>query len=147
MAAVFGAGLQGRLQLQALSLVRTIREAVSGRAISPRPNGCAGPDPATGLSGSWGTVAGSHVIVTTTPAHQPILSVAWLEPGQRVTAIGWDAEHKNEIDRPPQRKRRTYDLSNEQSPNQLGRYVLLFANKANCWRIPACETPLGTGSS
>lgn len=43
-------------------------------------------------------VAGAHVIVTTTPASEPILKAEWLQAGQHVTAMGSDAEHKNEID-------------------------------------------------
>jgi ornithine cyclodeaminase len=38
------------------------------------------------------------VIVTTTPASEPILFSSWLCQGQHVTAMGSDAEHKNELD-------------------------------------------------
>ena len=43
-------------------------------------------------------VAGADVIVTTTPSQTPILKAGWLQPGQHVTAMGSDAEHKNEIE-------------------------------------------------
>jgi ornithine cyclodeaminase len=43
-------------------------------------------------------VHGADVIVTTTPATEPILRAAWLGPGQHVTAMGSDAEHKNELE-------------------------------------------------
>jgi ornithine cyclodeaminase len=43
-------------------------------------------------------VAGADIVVTTTAASQPVLSAAWLEPGQHVTAMGSDAAHKNELD-------------------------------------------------
>ena len=36
--------------------------------------------------------------MTTTPAEKPILFADWLEEGQHLTAMGSDAEHKNEID-------------------------------------------------
>lgn len=104
VAAVLGAGIQARLQLQALALVRPIREA----RIWAR-DACKAQALAQELSAELGfsvtayeepskAVAGSHVIVTTTPTHQPILSASWLKPGQHVTAMGSDAEHKNEID-------------------------------------------------
>lgn len=104
VAAVLGAGIQARLQLQALALVRPIREA----RIWAR-DACKARTVAQELSAELGfsvtayaepmkAVAGSHVIVTATPANQPVLSAAWLEPGQHVTAMGSDAEHKNEID-------------------------------------------------
>ncbi|MGB3388115.1 MAG: ornithine cyclodeaminase family protein, partial [Pseudaminobacter sp.] len=41
---------------------------------------------------------GADILVTTTPAERPILSAAWLQPGQHITAMGSDSEHKNEID-------------------------------------------------
>jgi ornithine cyclodeaminase len=43
-------------------------------------------------------VRDADVIVTTTPATSPILKAAWLGAGQHLTAMGSDAEHKNEID-------------------------------------------------
>ena len=43
-------------------------------------------------------VAGADIIVTTTPATEPVLKAAWLWPGQHITAMGSDAEHKNEIE-------------------------------------------------
>jgi ornithine cyclodeaminase len=43
-------------------------------------------------------IAGADIVVTTTPATTPILAAGWLEPGQHVTAMGSDAEQKNEID-------------------------------------------------
>ena len=41
---------------------------------------------------------GADIIVTTTPSEQPILKAEWLRPGQHVTAMGSDSEHKNEIE-------------------------------------------------
>jgi len=37
-------------------------------------------------------------VVTTTPATRPLVLADWLRPGQHVTAMGSDAEHKNELD-------------------------------------------------
>src|SRR5690606_24092638 len=42
--------------------------------------------------------AGADILVTTTPAAAPLLMAEWLTEGQHVTAMGSDAEHKNEID-------------------------------------------------
>ncbi|UPK20505.1 ectoine utilization protein EutC [Bradyrhizobium sp. 131] len=104
VAAILGAGMQAKLQLQALALVRPIHEA----RIWARDHSKA-TTVAQDLSLQLGfpvrayaeprhAVMGSHVIVTTTPAVQPLLRAEWLEPGQHVTAMGSDAEHKNEID-------------------------------------------------
>ncbi|MGE0796811.1 MAG: ectoine utilization protein EutC [Lautropia sp.] len=104
IAALLGAGNQAALQLQALVLVRPIREAriwarnpakaaSLARKLSAKLN-----LPVTAYGEAADAVAGSHVIVSTTSASQPILKADWLEPGQHVTAVGSDAEHKNEIE-------------------------------------------------
>jgi ornithine cyclodeaminase len=103
VAAIFGAGVQARLQLEALTLVRPIREARiwardAGRAelaaaelgerlgIEVR----AEPDAAT-------AAAGADIVVTTTPSAEPLLKAGFVSAGQHVTAMGSDAGHKNEI--------------------------------------------------
>jgi ornithine cyclodeaminase len=42
-------------------------------------------------------VARADIIVTTTPSTTPLVRAEWLRPGQHVTAMGSDAEHKNEV--------------------------------------------------
>jgi ornithine cyclodeaminase len=42
-------------------------------------------------------VAGADVIVTTTPSTEPVIKPGWVAGGQHITAMGSDAEHKNEI--------------------------------------------------
>lgn len=104
VAAVLGTGLQARLQLEALLLVRPIeRVLVWGRD----------PEKARGYAGEMGSKLGVHVepvdtpteavqaadiAITTTPAREPILPPEALHPGLHVTAMGADAEGKNEID-------------------------------------------------
>ncbi len=103
-AAILGAGVQARLQLKALTLVRPISKA-SIWARDPAKAEAAAAD----LSKELGievraeaeakmAVEGADVVVTTTPATTPILMADWVEPGQHITAMGSDAEHKNEID-------------------------------------------------
>ncbi|MBT1517483.1 ectoine utilization protein EutC [Bradyrhizobium sp. SRL28] len=104
VAAVLGAGIQARLQLEALALVRPIREARIWARNASKAQTVAQElsaqlrFPVSTYAEPLKAVAGSHIIVTTTSADKPILRAAWLEPGQHVTAIGSDAEHKNEID-------------------------------------------------
>lgn len=103
-AAILGAGVQAKLQLKALTLVRPIREARIW-ARDPAKAQAAARELAqelgiavTASADARSAVAGAGVIVTTTPSETPILSADWLEPGQHVTAMGSDAEHKNELD-------------------------------------------------
>jgi ectoine utilization protein EutC len=103
-AAIFGAGAQARLQLEALTLVRPIRAALiwarnfrqaeEAADALRRKLGIdvkAEPDPEAACTGA-------DIIVTTTPAERPILKAAWLRPGQHITAMGSDSEAKNEIE-------------------------------------------------
>ncbi|WP_372394938.1 ectoine utilization protein EutC [Azospirillum sp. HJ39] len=104
VAAIFGAGVQAALQLEALTLVRPIREA---RLWARQPERAAATAarlsdrlgiPVRAVADGRAAVAGADIVVTTTPAERPILMADWLEPGQHVTAMGSDAEHKNELD-------------------------------------------------
>ncbi|MBY3174098.1 ectoine utilization protein EutC [Rhizobium leguminosarum] len=104
VAAIFGAGMQARLQLEALTLVRPIREARIWARDAAKAQSVAAElaaklgFPVTATPDARGAVTGADLIVTTTPSETPIIEAGWLGPGQHLTAMGSDAEHKNEID-------------------------------------------------
>jgi ornithine cyclodeaminase len=104
VATIFGAGMQARLQLEALALVRPIREArIWARDAQKATEAASDLSRRLGFSVTpvvdpEAAMRGADVIVTATPAERPILMADWLEPGQHVTAMGSDSEHKNEID-------------------------------------------------
>jgi ornithine cyclodeaminase len=103
-AAILGAGAQARLQLEALTLVRPIERArIFARNAMKAEAAAAELSTRLGIvvvavADAREAVAGADIVVTTTPAERPILMASWLEPGQHVTAMGSDSEHKNEID-------------------------------------------------
>ncbi|WP_434713948.1 ectoine utilization protein EutC (plasmid) [Rhizobium sp. YTUHZ045] len=104
VAAIFGAGMQARLQLEALTLVRPIaqariwaRDAAKARKAAAELTGKLG-FPVIATSAPRDAMTGADIVVTTTPAENPIVEAGWLESGQHLTAMGSDAEHKNEID-------------------------------------------------
>ncbi|WP_049734904.1 ectoine utilization protein EutC [Rhizobium ecuadorense] len=103
VAAVFGAGMQARLQLEALTLVRPIRDARIWARDAAKAEGAAAElaarlgFPVTAIRDPREAISGADLVVTTTPSETPIIEAGWLEPGQHLTAIGSDAEHKNEI--------------------------------------------------
>ncbi len=103
VAAIFGAGMQARLQLEALKLVRPIGEA----RIWAR-NAAKAEKIAAELREKLGIIvraerdaakaaAGADIIVTTTPSTEPLIHAGFVSAGQHITAMGSDAEHKNEI--------------------------------------------------
>jgi len=92
------------MQLEALMLVRPIRKAriwardfakaeATAKALTAR----LGIEVAAEQDAER-AVAGADIIVTTTPSNAPLVRAEWLAPGQHLTAMGSDAEHKNEID-------------------------------------------------
>ena len=104
VAAILGAGMQARMQLSALAQVRGLsaarvwaRDPAKAAAFATDMTARLGI-PATVAATVADAARGADVIVTTTPAQNPILNAADVDPGTHVTAMGSDAEHKNEID-------------------------------------------------
>ena len=104
VAAILGAGAQARLQLEALTLVRPIREAriwarqpANAHAVAEEMAQRLGIT-VRAASSAEAAVRDADIVVTTTPATQPLLAADWIKAGQHVTAMGSDAEHKNELD-------------------------------------------------
>ena len=125
VAAIYGAGAQARLQLEALMLVRPISRARIWARDVAKANGAAaelsrslGID-VSAVSDPRQAAAGADIIVTTTPSQEPILMAEWLESGQHVTAMGSDSEHKNEID-PAAFKRVVYVADSLSQTRRLG---------------------------
>ncbi|MCC9624428.1 cyclodeaminase [Thalassospira sp. MA62] len=101
---IFGAGVQARLQLRAITLVREIASATIWARDGDKAAACAKSAseelgiPVTATPDGKTACENADIIVTTTPARSPILSNDWVMPGTLVIAMGSDAEHKNEID-------------------------------------------------
>jgi ornithine cyclodeaminase len=103
-AGVIGTGVQARLQMQAAHLVRPFKHVLVWGRDSVKAQACA-EDLAKSLGIEAETVtdpaqlvAQSQLVVTTTPARDPVLRAEWLHPGLHVTAMGSDQEGKNEIE-------------------------------------------------
>ena len=102
--AIIGTGMQARLQLSSLSLARNISqvniwgrdESKIDKYIQDMKNfkDCR----LVKCSSAESAVKESEIIITTTPSNSPIIQYQWLQSGQHITAMGSDAEHKNELD-------------------------------------------------
>ncbi|MEQ9040320.1 MAG: cyclodeaminase [Silicimonas sp.] len=103
-AGVMGTGLQARLQMQAAALERDFGRILVWGRDSAKAETCARDladtlgIPAEATDDPARLVAESQLVVTTTPARDPILKAEWLHPGLHITAVGSDAPGKNEID-------------------------------------------------
>jgi ornithine cyclodeaminase len=103
-AGVIGTGLQARLQMRAAHLVRPFeRVLVWGRDLKKAAQCASDLAEALGVEAEMVTdpavlVKRSQLVVTTTPAREPVLQAAWLHPELHVTAMGSDAPGKMELD-------------------------------------------------
>lgn len=103
-AGVMGTGVQARLQMQAAHLVRPFERLLVWGRDQAKAEHCAkelaellGID-VRAETDPEKLVARSQLVVTTTPAREPVLKSQWLHPGLHVTAMGSDQAGKNEID-------------------------------------------------
>lgn len=101
---VLGTGVQAALQVEAIAQVRDFeRLLVWGRDFAKAEELAARLGKKLGVFASAvrqadDAVADSQLVVTTTPATEPILSVQALHSGLHITAMGSDQHEKNEID-------------------------------------------------
>ena len=101
---IIGAGIQAKMQLEALLLVRNIKTAYIWSRDSKKTNkfvqnikdkinikiiACESPEQTVNLS---------EILITCTPSKSPIIKSEWLNKGLHITAMGSDAEMKNELD-------------------------------------------------
>ena len=101
---IIGAGIQAKMQLEALLLVRNIKTAYIWSRDSKKTNtfvqnikdtinininACESPEETVNLS---------EIVITSTPSKSPIIKSEWLKKGLHITAMGSDAEMKNELD-------------------------------------------------
>ena len=101
---IIGAGIQAKMQLEALLLVRNIKTAYIWSRDTKKTNtfvknikdkinikiiACESPEQTVNLS---------EILITCTPSKSPIIKSEWLKKGLHITAMGSDAEMKNELD-------------------------------------------------
>lgn len=103
-AGVIGAGVQARLQIAAAHLVRPFTKVLVWARDRAKARACArdiadsvGVE-AVAVPDAADAVRNSQLVVTTTPAREPVLKADWLHPGLHITAMGSDQAGKNEID-------------------------------------------------
>ena len=102
-AGIIGAGLQAKLQLEALTLVREINTAYIWSRDSVKTNKFVEQINNLNVnlevcSSAEEVLQKSEIVVTTTPSKSPLIKSDWLKKGLHITAMGSDAEQKNELD-------------------------------------------------
>jgi ornithine cyclodeaminase len=100
---VIGSGVQARCQIRCLREVRTVSRLVAWSPNRARLEAYLAEMREEGLdasaaAGPQEVCAAADVLVTATPARQPLVRADWLRPGQHVTALGSDSPGKQELD-------------------------------------------------
>jgi thiomorpholine-carboxylate dehydrogenase len=95
--ALLGSGLQAETHLDALGHVRNFDEVRVWSRTPDHAERFAARHKATAMDAE-SAVRGADVIVTATPAREPILKGAWLKPGAHVNAIGAPMPTWRELD-------------------------------------------------
>ena len=101
---VIGAGMQARMQLRALAQVREIPGVSIWNRHPERAQQCA-----VEMTEELGiaveavdriedAIQGANVLLTVTPARDPLVRAEWIEPGTHITAVGSDGPDKQELD-------------------------------------------------
>ena len=100
---ILGSGIQARHQVRCLRCVRAFTRLIvwspnRDRADSYRKEMRAEGFDARAAADPEAVCREADVIITTTPAREPLVEAAWLRPGHHVTAVGADSPGKQELD-------------------------------------------------
>jgi len=100
---LIGLGKQARTQLEALMIVRDIKEVkIYDRSTESTRVFKKDMEKATGLTiipePNAHEVCDCDILVTTTPVRTPIVEAGWIKKGTHINAIGADAKGKEELD-------------------------------------------------
>jgi ornithine cyclodeaminase len=100
---VFGTGVQGRMQVEALLPITDCRDVIARGRGGEQLEAYRDAMSAHGLSiestlNGEEVAATCNLIITATPTHTPLLSVDQIRPGTHITAMGSDTEEKNELE-------------------------------------------------
>jgi ectoine utilization protein EutC len=102
--AILGAGIQARRQMEMLLQVRPptqvsvwARRREQAEAYVREMSRSLGL-PFAAVSSAHAALDGADLLITATPAREPLVRAEWFAPGQHVTAVGADLPDKQELD-------------------------------------------------
>jgi ornithine cyclodeaminase len=100
---VIGSGIQARFQIECLRVVRSFTRIVAWSPTRERLDKYVANMRAEGFEVEAADSArdvcrAAEVLITATPAREPLVRCDWLRPGTHVTAVGSDSPGKQELD-------------------------------------------------
>ena len=137
--ALLGSGVQARSHLEALRLVRPLREV---RVWSPRHAGAfAERHGVRAAASAEAAVHGADLVVVATSATAPVLRGAWLAPGTHVTAVGAPRPTWRELDDDTLGRARLYVDSREAAMRESGDVIAAGRIVAEIGEVVAGTAP------
>jgi len=135
-AGVIGTGVQARLQARGAHLVRPFERLLIWGRDADKARACADDLSDLGCAISVAEspdtlLRDSQLVITTTPAKEPVVMADWLHPELHITAMGSDQAGKNEIDPPALAKADLYVADRAPQAQSLGE--LRAALEAGLW--------------
>ena len=127
---IFGAGVQARSHLAAISCVRPVKRA---RVISRNPDHARKfvvdlqehfDFPISFVDSAFDAVAGADLIVTATTSREPVLRLEWIAPGTHINAIGTYSPRAREIDSATMAAASVFVDRHESALNEAGDYLI-----------------------
>ncbi len=112
--AVIGKGVQGKMHLQSIPLVRSIRET----------RWCGRGEPVEEA------VRGADIVVTATSSKEPILRREWLSPGVHINAVGSSIASARELDSATVAAASLFVDRRESTVNESGDYLFALREGA-----------------
>ncbi len=125
--AVLGAGVQARSHLEAIPLVREIREVrVYSRTRAKANSVAAGapPVPMRVVDSAEEAVRGADIIVTATSSKEPVVKREWISPGAHINAVGSSVKTSREIDTDTMKVASLFVDRRESTLNESGEYLM-----------------------
>jgi ornithine cyclodeaminase/alanine dehydrogenase-like protein (mu-crystallin family) len=137
--AILGSGVQARSHLEALRLVRPLREV---RVWSPRSaDAFAERHGVQAARTAAAAVRGADVVVVATSSRTPVLEGAWLASGAHVNAVGAVRPDWRELDDAALRRARLYVDSREAATREAGDVIAAGAPYAELGEVVAGTRP------
>jgi|SRR5581483_2646313 len=127
--AIIGSGVQGMSHLEAIPLVRDIREVrMFSRSVAAGASPAAGqaraPVPTQVVASVEEAVRGADIVVTATSSKEPILKREWLSPGTHINAVGSSIKSARELDSDTVRAASLFVDRRESTLNESGDYLM-----------------------
>jgi ornithine cyclodeaminase len=127
--AILGAGVQGKSHLEAIPLVRDIKEARIFSRTRQKAEALA-RGKARVVNSVEEAVRGADIVVTATSAREPVIRRDWIAPGTHINAVGSSFAATREIDSPTMAASSLFVDRRESTVNESGDYLMALKEGA-----------------